>query len=88
MYLINIYLFRSLVVLGQGIVLLSLILENKCKGVPGAKPCCCQSTPTADSGNSREPDRPTNLVRQEANDLYPGTLRNESCCVEFEQTGF
>ena len=73
--------------MGQGVVLLSLMLANKCKGVPGSKPCGCQSTPTADAGNSREPDRPTNLVRPEAIDLYTSTLRNESCCVDFEESG-
>ena len=85
MYKLTSY-FRSLVVLGQGFVLLSILLANKCKGVPGSKPCGCQTTPTANAGSSLETDRPINLVRAEAIDLY-STLRNESCCVDDEESG-
>ena len=91
--------FRSLVVGLQGAILLSLILESKGKGGPGSRICSCQGAPAADAsfggtGSSREPDsvwyardRPDNLVKHETIDLFMDTLRNESCSVQFDQTG-
>ena len=85
MYKLTSY-FRSLVVLGQGCVLLSILLAKKCKGVPESKPCDCQITPTVNAGSRLEADRPVNLVRTEAVDLY-STLENENCCVDLKENG-
>ena len=78
--------FRSLVVLGQGCVLLSILLAKKCKGVPDSKPCDCQTTPTANAVSCLEADRPVNLVQTEAVDLYQ-TLENENCYVDLKENG-
>ena len=79
-----IFIFRSLVVLGQGCVLLSIMIKE-CKGRPDDKFIDFQASPAENTGDRLGADRPGTLVRSEAVELY--SIQNENVDLGLEENG-
>ena len=72
-----IFIFRSLVVLGQGCVLLSIMIKE-CKGRPDDKFIDFQASPAENTGDRLGADRPGTLVRSEAVEFTASRMKTST----------